>query len=65
MILESADTAFFFGDSGQDAIMGCENCGRRVESAHASISASDRRLCDRCHWLWMEGYYTGRKDHED
>lgn len=62
MILVSADTAFFFEDSGQDAIMGCENCGRRVETAHASISASDRILCDRCHWLWMEGYYTGRED---
>lgn len=58
MILESADTAFFFGDSGQDAIMGCENCGRRVEMSHASISASDRLLCDRCHWLWMDGFYT-------
>lgn len=62
MILESVDTAFFFGDSGQDAIMGCENCGRRIESSHASISASNRGLCDKCHWLWMEGYYTGRED---
>lgn len=62
MILESEDTAFFYGYGTQDAVMGCENCGRRIESSHASISASDRRLCDRCHWLWMEGYYMGRED---
>lgn len=62
MILDSVDTAWIFGHGPEDAIMGCENCGRRVETAHASISASDRILCDRCHWLWMEGYCTGRED---
>lgn len=27
-ILDDADTAFFFEHSGQDAVMGCEICGR-------------------------------------
>lgn len=62
MILESADTAWFYGHAEHDVIMSCENCGRRVEPSHASISASDKRLCDRCHELWMDGYDTGRAD---
>lgn len=58
MIFDSDETAWIFGHGTQDVIMGCENCGRRVESAHASTSASDRLLCDKCHCLWMDGYYT-------
>lgn len=59
MILESADTAWFYGHAEHDVIMSCENCGHRVESSHASISASDKRLCDRCHELWMDGFNEG------
>lgn len=59
MILESADTAWFYGHAEHDVIMSCENCGRRVESSHASISASDKRLCDRCHKLWVDGFNEG------
>lgn len=55
MILESADTAFFFEDSGQDAIMGCELCGRRVERSHIS----DYTLCDDCYRVWEIAFPMG------
>lgn len=46
MILESADTAFLFGDPGQDAIMGCDSRGRRIERSHPCMMAKiwNRRI---------------------
>ena len=59
MILESADTAFFFGHSGQDAIMGCDNCGRRIESVHTCM-VGDVELCRECFCAWALGYLEGQ-----
>lgn len=59
MILESADTAFFFGHSGQDAVMGCELCGRRIETSHARM-VDDRELCHRCTRAYNIGFIDGK-----
>lgn len=55
MILESTETARIFGNSGQDAIMGCELCGRRVERSHIS----DYTLCDDCYRVWEIAFPMG------
>ena len=59
MILESADTAFLFGDSGQNVIMGCDNCGRRIERAHPCMNG-DVELCRECSRAWALGYLEGQ-----
>lgn len=54
MILESAETERF-RDSGQDAIMGCELCGRRVDWSHIS----EYTLCDDCYRVWEIAFPMG------
>lgn len=40
-----------------DAIMGCENCGRRIESAYSSLTGRD--LCLKCSAIWIDGFNEG------
>lgn len=59
MILESADTAFLFGHSGQDAVMCCEICGRRIETSHTRM-VEGMELCHECTRAYTIGFMDGK-----
>lgn len=56
MILESTETARIFGNSGQDAVMGCDFCCDRI-TGHYPYPPYN--LCVRCAYAWTIGFNTG------
>lgn len=59
MILESGDTALFYGHGTQDAVMGCEICGRRIETSHTRM-VEDMKLCHECTRAYTIGFIDGK-----